>query len=168
MTTGVIWQDEDVDAQTFCGPYTANITTSQFYLQDQMTFGRAHVLLAGGITDHETFGTHETWNAEFGFELGDSTTLTLAAGQAFRAPDATDLYGFGGNAALDPESSQSYEASIRHDMANGQRLSLTLFRNDIDDLIDFVFTNSGPFGGENHNVERARIDGLEASWSFGG
>ena len=168
LTAGAIWQDEDADAESFGLPYLADITTTQFYLQDQMSFGKAQVLLAGGITDHETFGSHETWNAEFGFPLGDSTMLTLAAGRAFRAPDATDLYGFGGNAALDPESSQSYEASIRHDTAGGHRFSLTLFRNEIDDLIEFVVTDFETFDGENRNVERARIDGLEASWRYHG
>ncbi len=102
LTAGAIWQDEDADAESFGLPYLADITTTQFYLQDQMSFGKAQVLLAGGITDHETFGSHETWNAEFGFPLGDSTMLTLAAGRAFRAPDATDLYGFGGNAGARP------------------------------------------------------------------
>jgi vitamin B12 transporter len=53
-------------------------------------------------------------------------------------------------------------------MAGGHRFSVTLFRTEIDDLIEFVFTDSGPFGGENRNVERARIDGLEASWRYGG
>ena len=168
LTAGVIWQNEDVDAQSYFVPYAADIATSQFYLQDQMSFGRVHVLLAGGYTDHETFGAHETWNAEFGYELGDSTMLTLAAGRAFRAPDATDLYGFGGNAALDPESSQSYEASLRHDTAGGHHFALTLFRNEIDELIEFVVTDFETFEGQNRNVERARIDGLEASWHYDG
>ncbi|MGH8135182.1 MAG: TonB-dependent receptor domain-containing protein [Steroidobacteraceae bacterium] len=159
VTAGVIWQDEDVDAESYGLPYSANTETSQVYLQDQMSFGRMQLLLAAAYTDHETFGGHETWNAEFGFALSDATMLTVAAGEAFRAPDATDLYGFGGNAALTPERSRSYEASLRHDTAGGQRFTLTLFRNEIDDLI--VFAES-----ENRNVERARIDGLEAGWRY--
>ena len=89
----MIWQDEDADAESFGLPYAADTMTRQFYLQDQMSFGAAAILLAAGHTDHETFGGHVTWNAEFGFALGDATMLTLAAGRAFRAPDATDLYG---------------------------------------------------------------------------
>ena len=166
LTTGVIWQDEEADAESFGLPYAADIATQQFYLQDQMSFGRVQVLLAGGVTDHETFGGHETWNAEFGLPLGDATKLTLAAGRAFRAPDATDLYGFGGNAALEPERSLSFEASLRHDTAGGQHFSVTLFRNEIDNLIEFVVTDFETFNGENRNVERARIDGLEASWRY--
>ena len=166
LTAGMIWQDEDADAESFGLPYSADTETRQVYLQDQMSFGRVQVLLAAGYTDHETFGGHETWNAEFGFALGDATLLTVAAGEAFRAPDATDLYGFGGNAALEPERSQSYEASFRHDTAGGQHFALTLFRNEIDDLIEFVVTDFNTFEGENRNVERARIDGLEASWRY--
>jgi len=166
LTTGVIWQEETADAESFGLPYAADISTRQAYLQDQMSFGHAQVLLAAGYVHHETFGGHATWNAEFGLPIGVATMLTLAAGQAFRAPDATDLYGFGGNAALDPERSQSYEASLRHDTQGGHHLSLTLFRNQIDDLIEFVVTDFDTFEGENRNVERARIDGLEASWRY--
>ena len=168
LTAGVIWQDEDADAESFGLPYAADTATSQFYLQDQMSFGRAQILLAGGYTEHEIFGGHETWNAEFGYALGDATLLTLAAGRAFRAPDATDLYGFGGNPTLDPERSESYEASLRHETAAGHRFALTLFRNEIDDLIEFVVTDFETFDGENRNVERARIDGLEATWRYDG
>ncbi|MSQ91884.1 MAG: TonB-dependent receptor [Gammaproteobacteria bacterium] len=168
LTAGVVWQDEEADAESFGLPYAADIASSQFYLQDQMSFGRAQILLAAGFVDHETFGGHQTWNAAFGFALGDATMLTLAAGSAFRAPDATDLYGYGGNAALDPERSQSYEASLRHNTAGGHRFSVTLFRNEIDDLIEYVVTDFVTYEGENRNVERARIEGLETSWRYEG
>ncbi len=168
LTAGVILQHEEAAAESFGLPYSAAIRTQQFYVQDQLSFGAHRLLLAGGYTDHETFGGHLTWNAEAGFAVGDATTLTLAAGSAFRAPDATDLYGFGGNAALDPESSTSYEASLRRDSAGGHHLSLTLFRNEINDLIQFVVTDFNTFEGENRNVDRARIDGLEAAWRYEG
>ena len=168
LTGGLIWQDEDADAESFGLPYGATTATRQLYLQDQASFGTHRLLLAAGYTEHETFGGHPTWNAEAGFALGAATTLTLAAGRAFRAPDATDLYGFAGNPSLDPERSRSYEASLRHDSADGQRYSLTLFRNEIDDLVQFVITDFTTFDGENRNVERARIDGLEAAWHYDG
>lgn len=168
LTAGVLWQIEDADAESFGLRFGAETTTRQFYLQDQASFGPHRLLVAAGYTDHETFGGHYTWNAELGFALGDATMLTLAAGRAFRAPDATDLFGFGGNAELEPERSLSYEASLRHATAGGQHYSLTLFRNEIDDLIQFVVTDFTTFDGENRNVERARIDGLEAAWRYDG
>ena len=159
LTAGLLWQDEDADAESFGLPYAADTATSQFYLQDQAAIGAHRLLVGAAYTDHETFGGHSTWNAEYGYSLGDAH-ITFAAGTAFRAPDATDLYGFGGNPDLNPEDSQSYEFGYRRTIGNRQSFSLTAFRNEIDDLIEFE--------GENLNVAQARIDGVEAAWHFEG
>ena len=168
LTAGVLWQDEEADAESFGAPYAADTTTSQFYLQDQAVFGPHRLLLGAAYTDHETFGGHATWNAEYGLAFGSGTLFTIAAGTAFRAPDATDLYGFGGNPGLDPEESQSFEASWRQAIGERQSFSLTAFRNDIDELIEFVVTDPGTFDGENRNVAKARIEGVEAAWHYDG
>ena len=168
ITAGVLWQDEEADAESFGAPYAADTTTSQFYVQDQADFGPHRLLLGAAYTDHETFGGHATWNAEYGLAFGGGSLVTLAAGTAFRAPDATDLYGFGGNPGLDPEESQSVEVSWRQAIGERQSFSLTAFRNDIDELIEFVVTDPVTFDGENRNVARARIEGLEAAWHYGG
>jgi vitamin B12 transporter len=94
--------------------------------------------------------------------------VVLSVGTAFRAPDATDLYGFGGNPDLDPEESTGYELSFRRALGERQAFSIALFRNDIDDLIDFFVTDPDTFEGENRNVDRARIDGVEAAWHYAG
>ncbi len=46
--------------------------------------------------------------------LGGATLLYGLAGTGFRAPDATDRYGFGGNPALEPERSRNLEVGVRH------------------------------------------------------
>lgn len=168
LTAGLLWQEEHADAESFGLPYAATTATRQFYLQDQATLGRHRLLLAAAWTDHEAFGGHTTWNAEYGIEVGGAGLLTVAAGTAFRAPDATDLYGFGGNPALDPEESNSYEIGFRQRIGERQSIALTAFRNEIDGLIQFVVTDFATFEGENRNVERARIDGVEASWRYEG
>jgi vitamin B12 transporter len=169
LTAGILWQDEEADAFSDFGfavdAYSSDVTTSQLYLQGQAGAGPHRVLLGAAYTDHETFGGHETWNAEYGYAFANGARATLAAGTGFRAPDATDLYSFfGGNPDLDPEESTSYEASFRQPVGAHQELSFTAFRNDIDDLITFVPT--GPVTGINQNVDRARIDGVEASWLY--
>ena len=168
LTAGLLWQDEEADAESFGLPYDATTTSRQFYLQDQAALGRHRLLLAAGYTDHETFGGHATWNAEYGLAFGDRALVTFAAGTAFRAPDATDLYGFGGNPDLAAEESKSYEISYRQRLGGRQSFTLTAFRNDIDELIQFVVTDFETFEGENRNVERARIDGVEAAWRIDG
>ena len=39
--------------------------------------------------------------------------MAASAGTGFRAPDATDLYGFGGNPDLEAEESLSFELRYR-------------------------------------------------------
>jgi len=167
LTAGLLWQDEEADAESFGLPYAADTTTSQFYLQDQATLGAHHLLGGAAYTDHETFGRHATWNAEYGYSFGEAL-ITIAAGTAFRTPDATDLFGFGGNPDLNPEESLSYEIGYRQSVGERQSFSVTAFRNEIDELIEFVVLDFNTFEGENRNVAEARIDGIEASWHYDG
>jgi vitamin B12 transporter len=41
-----------------------------------------------------------------------------------------------------------------------------VFRNDIEDLIEFVTLSYEPFAGENRNLDEARIEGIEASYEY--
>jgi vitamin B12 transporter len=131
------------------------------YLQDRATFGRHTLVLAGGYVDHETFGGHATWNAEYGVDVGSSTRLIASAGTAFRAPDATDRYGFAGNPDLEPEESQNYELGLRQRLGAHQRLSLSAFQNDIDQLVTYDFVLDLL-----RNIDRARIRGIEAGYEY--
>ena len=107
-----------------------------------------------------------TWNLEYGYLLRGDTLLYGLSGAGFRAPDATDRYGFGGNPSLDPEQSRNIEVGVRHRIDPRHSVSLAAFRNDIDDLIEFVTLSYDPFAGENRNVEEARIEGIEATYEF--
>jgi vitamin B12 transporter len=107
-----------------------------------------------------------TWNLEYGYVLRGATLLYGLAGTGFRAPDATDRYGFGGNPSLEPERSRNLELGLRHRISPRHSVSLAAFRNDIDDLIEFVTLSYDPFAGENRNVDEARIEGLEAAYEF--
>jgi vitamin B12 transporter len=168
LTAGILWQEEQADALSFGAPYAADTTSTQAYVQDQATFGANRLLLGVAYTDHEVFGGHVTWNAEYGLEIGAGGLLVASAGTGFRAPDATDRFGYGGNPDLDPEASTSYELGFRQAIGERQSVSLTAFRNDIDDLIDFVVIDPNTFEGENRNVDQARIDGVEAAWRYHG
>jgi vitamin B12 transporter len=116
--------------------------------------------------DHETFGNELTWNAEFGTAFGAGTRVTLSGGTAFRAPDSTDRFGFGGNPDLDPEVSRQVEISVRQKLGDHHQISLSAFDNHIDDLIEYVITDFVTFDGQNQNVERARIKGVELGYNF--
>jgi vitamin B12 transporter len=166
LGAGAMYASERASSESFGEKMRADTDTLTLFVQDRLDLGRHRAQLALGYTDHETAGDAVTWNVEYGYALGEATRFYGIAGTGFRAPDATDRYGFGGNPALDPERSLSLEAGVRHRVNGRHALSLAAFRNDIDDLIEFVTISYDPFEGVNRNVEEARIEGIEAAWEY--
>jgi vitamin B12 transporter len=166
---GVMYSREDASSESFGEGFDEDTDAVNVYVQDRITTGPHLALLALGYTDHDTAGSAVTWNAEYGYTFNAQRTRAFAlAGSGFRAPDATDRYGFGGNPDLEPEQSENYEVGLRHALSDAQSLSLSAFHTEIDDLIDFTILSFDPFEGENRNVARARIRGIEAAWSYTG
>jgi len=163
---GAMYSREHASSESFGETMDAETRQLNLYVQDRIQSGPHRVQVALGYTDHDTAGSAVTWNLDYGYELDGRTLLYTLAGTGFRAPDATDRYGFGGNPALEPERSLNLEAGIRHRVNERHSLSLGAFRNDISDLIEFVTLSYDPFTGENRNVAEARIRGLEAAWDY--
>lgn len=114
-------------------------------------------LTAGARIDHhDRFGSHATFGANASYWLGGRWRLKGSWGQGFKAPTLSQLYGFGGNALLKPETSNGFDAGIEYDQRNaGRHFALTLFRRDSSNLIDYV-SPTGYF-----NVSRTRAQGVE-------
>jgi len=117
------------------------------------------VHLTGGVRldDHDRFGTHWTFGANGAIELRDNLRLRASFGEGFKAPTLYQLYGYGGNVALKPESSTAFDAGIElGDRGADRHFAITLFRRDSRNLIDYV-SPSGYF-----NTARSRSEGVEA------
>lgn len=140
------------------------------FVQDEVTLGR-HRLIAGvNFADYDGFGEQFNWNAEYGFDLFASTRLIAAAGTGFRAPDADDRFGFGGDPELKPEEARNYELGIKHALSERQSVDLRLFQSEVDDLISLEFDPSNDpsvdFGFRAVNVDEYRNRGVELSWRY--
>jgi vitamin B12 transporter len=168
FSVGAQYSDENTDALSFGTGFDENTAVLQGFLQDQFSVGRVTSRLALGFVDHDTFGSETTWNAEFGMPLGATTRVAISGGKAFRAPDSTDRFGFGGNPDLDPEVSEQYEMNLRQKIGEHHTLSLAAFDNRIRDLISYVITDFVTFDGQNQNIDRARIQGVELGYRFAG
>ncbi len=167
LTFGAMAYTEQTNSLSFGTAYAIDTHAQTYYLQDQLEAGANRLLLAGGVAHYSTFGDHATWNAEYGYSLTADTLLILSAGTAFRAPSATDRFGFGGTPGLLPESSRNVELGFKWRLDAGQAVTLAAFQDTIDDLIVFVSDPGNViFGGENRNINRARIRGFEASWDL--
>lgn len=168
VTFGTILTKEQTNSLSYGTGYEIGTRTQTYYVQDQLDAGPNRLLLAGGYYHHPAFGDHETWNAEYGYSVTSDTLLIASAGTAFRAPSATDRFGYGGNPNLLPESSRNFELGIKSRLTESQQVTFSAFQNTINDLIEFDPDPSlnQLYDGENENIDRARIRGLEASWEL--
>lgn len=116
LTAGAMYSDEDAESVSFGEEFDESTSVWNFFLQDQVHDDRQRATFAVGLTDHETFGSEYTWNVDYAFDLTDNTELVLSAGTGFRAPDATDRFGFGGNPDLDH--------AVRHRWPRGRQVVL--------------------------------------------
>ena len=117
---------------------------------------RLNLTAGARIDDHDRFGSHTTLGANGTFRVGGNWRVKASWGQGFKAPTLSQLYGFGGNVALNPETSAAFDTGLEYGQRNGGgHFAVTLFRRDSSNLIDYVFP-AGYF-----NVSRARAEGIE-------
>jgi len=113
------------------------------------------------------FGTELTGSAALGYRIGETWRAFGSIGRAFRAPNFSQLYspGFGGlfagNPELDPERAWSAEIGLDWRPAAGQALTLSVYQNRIDDLIDFSGVDFQAI-----NINEARIQGIELTHRY--
>ena len=166
LSAGVYLAHQHVDALSFGSGYDQIDTNQALYAQDQIDWGSQRVVLAGRMTHFSSFGNQFTWNADYGLHFAKDWRFTAGAGTGFRAPTATDLYGYGGNPDLQPEYSHSLNAGVYRQLGPNARIGLNLYRNRVSDLITFESTSTG---GQEQNIGQATITGanLTALMNFG-
>lgn len=161
VTAGVYAVAEDASSLSFGSGFDEDTDVRAVFVQDQVAIGRHKAFAAVRLTDHDAFGNHTTWNTEYAFELNDAWTLRAGLGHAFRAPDATDRFGFGGNPNLEPETADEMQIGAMYAPGGHHRIDFELYSNDIDDLIEFdlqTFTL--------RNIDRAEIRGAQLGYEY--
>lgn len=161
LTGGLYLVEENATSLSFGSGFDEDTGQQAVFLQDHIALGRHNGFLAVRLTDHETFGSEPTWNVEYVFDIDERWSLSAGMGHAFRAPDATDRFGFGGSIDLRPELADEYQAGIGFRPTERQRLRLEIYRNDITDLIEFPFPD---FTAQ--NIGKAEIRGAQLGYEL--
>jgi vitamin B12 transporter len=133
--------------------------TFSLFVEDRLSLDSDRFVVTAGLRrdDNSAFGAAWSPRGTVVFLVSPSLKLRAAAGAAFRSPTTGELYyPFSGNPDLSPERSTSVEAGVEFGVATGLWLEMTLFRNDIRDLIQY-----DPQSFTNENVGRARTQGVE-------
>lgn len=146
-----------------------------FYLQDEIALSERFTLNLGDRFDR--LATSEWVNsprAGLIYQPQAETSIKLLYGSAYRTPNAYEQFyypqfylatGAGSTASsnLKRERIQSKELVLEHAVNASQRLSISLFRNDIEDLITL---NENPSDGVLYysNEMDAHTEGAELEW----
>jgi vitamin B12 transporter len=163
LTAGLFAIDEDAASLSFGSGFDEKTSARAAFIQDQWSHDDHRTFVALRLTDHETFGKHTTWNVEYAYKVNAAWTLNAGMGHAFRAPDATDRFGFGGNTNLNPELADEAQVGLRYSPQERHSIELELYANNIDDLIEFNLQTY-----ELQNIARAEIRGAQLAYEYHG
>lgn len=149
------------------------------YLQDEFTLRDDLLLNAGARYDRNSSTGDSSINPRVALihKAGKATTLKAMVGTAFRAPNAYEMYyellsagGQKSNPNLKAERIRTQELSAEHYFSPDARLTVSVFRNTVSDLITQTMD---PADGllVFRNLDRARARGveleLERAWTGG-
>ena len=113
-------------------------------------FGVRHI-------NHSVFNDYLTGNFGLGFYVTPNLIIRSSIGKSFRAPDATDLFGYGGNEDLNPEESVASEIGLKYKIDDQSFFKFTAFNNKIKNLIESD-------GSSMQNINKAEIRGFEVDY----
>jgi len=163
LSTGLYYVDENAQSLSFGTGFDEDTEVRAIFVQDEISAGRHRAFVALRLSDHETFGNETTWNAEYAFDLSEDWTLTAGLGRAFRAPDATDRYGFGGNPNLAPELSNGAQLGLRYTAGSRHSLDVELFATNLETRIEFDLQTFVLV-----NIDEAEIRGAQLGYEYRG
>jgi vitamin B12 transporter len=155
-------------------PITADTTISSGYAELQSAFANELFNTLSARYDHNSqFGDKVTFRVAPAYVIADTgTKLKASFGSGFKAPTLEQQFQsfpaflFFANPDLKPESSLGYDFGIEQMLlGDALRLGVTLFRNNIRDLITDS-TNPTTFVTTEVNVGRAITQGVESFVSY--
>ena len=94
--------------------------------------------------DNSQFGNKTTGKLALSYRPNEALTLRGVAATGFRAPVPSELYSafpsseYFGNPNLKPEESLSVEVGADYDVSEATRISATIFKNEIDNLVQYA------------------------------
>ena len=161
LTGGLYISDEEASSFAWDSGFKKDTQSNAVFIQDNITEGNHRVFIAARLTDHETFGEETTWNAEYGLNINDQWSINASAGHAFRAPDATDRYGYGGNINLKPEASDDLQFNAAYRPNDNLTYRIELFDTQIENLIEYDFAKDKML-----NIGATSMRGIQLSYKF--
>ncbi len=153
------------------------VSFGDLYLQTEWLPLKSFTILPGVRWErHQTYGNHINPSLNLRWSPSERFTLRGTTGKGFRAPSIKELYFifdhsaagyvvYGGGNALKPEQSDNYSVTAEFNYGRRGLHRLTVFRNDLSNLIDFNLVEFSPAYWRGiyryQNIVKARTEGIE-------
>lgn len=136
-------------------------TALAIYLQDQFDLGPVAVTAGGRLDSYSDYGSQPTFRLALVAPLS-VVRIRASAGTGFRVPSLYQRFSPDyGNGALEAERSFGYDAGLEIVLFDRGTMSISRFRQDIEEMIDFV-TDPVTWLSRFENRGRMRLEGWEA------
>jgi len=178
LTLGAAYRSDDAsnsNLNTFsplepADPYDETFGQQGYYAQALWMIGNFELRGGARYDNYTDFDDRLTGSAELVYYLNAlDAALFAKAATSYAPPGASDLaFDSDTSTPLDAEESRSFEIGWRQSlMEEDLTYSLVAFRNEIDELIDFVY-DPMTFGFDSVNVEEATTEGIEFQVQYTG
>ncbi len=162
INSGLNWYKDDISGTS--GDYAQNSREvfagyiGGYYDNEQFLAN-----LAVRYDDDQYFGDETTYTAAIGYHLHENATFRVSQSTGFKAPTFNDLYyPMSGNPDLVPEKSVNQELGLSLDFSQA-KVDISIFRNDIENLIAWAPNAAGDW--QPANINEARHEGVEFSFA---
>lgn len=153
--------NQDLDASGFTTPVRH---VNSGYAGYNGELGRNEVQLNLRRDQYSDFGGANSYFIGYGYRFTDHWKAIVNYSDAFRAPTFNDLYfPFSGDPSLKPERAHSLEAALQYASPALGVTRVTAFQTRYRNLIQYALAGNGLYVAQ--NVGRAKVQGIEASWS---
>lgn len=157
------WQNEDIGRSDSSYAQTERDTKSG-HLYSHYDQGDWLAEAGARYTDVEGLKNNTSLHLGFGYRITAEQLLSLNLGEGFKAPTFNDLYyPFGGNPDLAYETSENLELIYKSWWTESQ-LQFSLYRNKVDNLIQWLPDANGIWTPQ--NVGQAELRGADIEWSY--
>lgn len=171
LMTGIHITEEEIE--DLGKAYNADQTLYSYYLQDEIDLDPFVLVLGARIDEHDRWDTQVNPKFSLLYKVNEDLKLRGSVGTAFRAPSLAKLYADGwrmgpymvyANPDLEPEESLGYQLGGEYRISKKFLTKLSLFRNEVDDLINYTLGSGYPMPMNWVNIDEAVMQGVE--WSL--
>jgi len=138
LAVGYSLEDEEIDYSSFGTKFDKNVKTESFLGEAKLWRKKKGANISFRNINHKVFGNQKAWNISLIRLINNNHSIILSSGTAFRSPNSSELYGYGANKLLIPETSKSHEIILKHNLKYSS-FSSVVFKNKTSNLINFDY-----------------------------